>query len=216
MKRFLVLVGTMATIGILGSAAPTLAVPITYTETTIASGSLGGTNFTNALVTLTLIGDTTGVVQPLPNDVPDFLYNHGTGTITIAGVGIATIFNASAVIFPVIPGEIPIPSFGIGQGLIDDGHFTAILGIGSNSLAGYDLQTAFGPFTATGEAGATEPNGSPHFYATSAGNLMLTRQESVVTLTVTTTSVPEPASLSLLGIGGLSLIGLRRRTKPRA
>jgi hypothetical protein len=213
MKRFLV--GTIATIGILGTAAPTLADPITYTETSIASGSLGGTTFTDALITLTLIGDTTGVVQPLPDELPDFRYNPGTATITIAGLGTATIFNGTAIFFPVIPGEIPLPSFGIGQGLVVDGHFTGILGIGSDSLAGYDLQSSFGPFSAAGSAGATEPNGSPHFYATSSGNLMLTGGENV-TLTVTTTSVPEPASLSLIGTGGLSLLALRRRTKRRA
>jgi len=215
MKRFLVLVGTIATIGILGSAGPTLAEPITYTETAIASGSLGGTIFTDALITLTLIGDTTGVVQPLPDELPDFRFNPGTATITIAGLGTATIFNGTAIIFPVIPGEIPIPSFGIGQGLVVDGHFTGILGIGSDSLAGYDLQSALGPFSAAGEAGATEPDGSPHFFSTSSGNLMLTRGETVVTLTVTPTSVPEPTSLSLLGTGGLSLLALRRRTKRR-
>src|SRR6185436_10956039 len=189
MKRFLVLVGTMATIGILGSAAPTLALPITYTETTIASGALGGITFTNAPVTVTLTGDTTGVVQPIPA-LPGLLYNRGNATITISRIGVATILNASAIIFPVSPDEIPIPSFGIGQGEIEEEHFTGILGISSDSLTGYDLKSAFGPFSAAGSAGATEPGGAPHFFSTSSGNLMLTGGERV-TLTVTPNSVPE-------------------------
>jgi hypothetical protein len=72
---------------LVGFAAPAHAVPITYTETAIATGMLDGTNFTNALVTITGTGDTatapTGVVGihfyfPFP----------GVVTVTVTGVGV--------------------------------------------------------------------------------------------------------------------------------
>src|SRR5262245_13685033 len=210
MKRFLVLVGTITTFGILGSATPSLALPITYTLTTTATGTLGGTPFTNAFVTMTLLGDTDNILQPYPDVLPDFLINPGTATITIASLGTATFNDPNgyaAFLFPVIPDEVPIPSFAILQ--FDEpnmGGGTGILGIGSNSLAGYDLASALGPLVAAGGGVATNPDGSPVFFSTNRGGLFLTGAGENSALTVTPVrSVPEPSSLSLLGAGGFAL-----------
>ena len=75
MTRLRVFAGAIATIGILGLASPSQAVPITYKVTAIASGSLGGIPFTEAPVTVTLVGDTEGVIQPLPVDLPELFAN---------------------------------------------------------------------------------------------------------------------------------------------
>ncbi len=83
------------------------------------------------------------------------------------------------------------------------------------SLAGYDLQSAFGPFTGTGGGLATNPDLSPVAFLTTAGTLFLTDGGDPVTLTVTVgpipTAVPEPASLSLVAVGALGALRARSR-----
>src|SRR5687768_695344 len=162
MKRVLVLVVALTMIGILGWAAPTQAAVITYTETTIASGMLGATPFTDAQVTIELTADTAGVVEPDPVTNPGFFANAGTATLTIAGLGTATFNDPSgyaAIIFPDSVLAI-CPCFSIFEG------GTGIFGLLDASLAGYDLQTAFGPLTGTGAGVATNPDGSPVAFST--------------------------------------------------
>jgi len=54
---------------------------IVVTDTTVGSGSLDGTVFINALVTLTLVGDTTNVTGTTVFQLP------GTATVSVGGVG---------------------------------------------------------------------------------------------------------------------------------
>ena len=214
MKRFRILVAALTVIGVLGWAAPTQAAPITYTETSIASGSLGATPFTNALVTVELTADTSGVIEPFLG----VFVNQGTATVTIDGLGTATFNDPNgyaAVFFPqsVIP---TCPCFAFFD---DAAHFpssgTAIFGLGDAGLAGYDLQSAFGPLTGTGIGLATNPDNSPVAFSTTAGTLLLADGGDPVTLTVTVgavpTAVPEPASLSLVAVGALGALRARRR-----
>jgi len=84
MKR---LVPALVAIGIFSGAA--WAGPITYTDMATASGTIGGTPFTNALVTVMLTGNTSNVAfGPVPFNA--FLMNPGAATINIAGRGTAT------------------------------------------------------------------------------------------------------------------------------
>ena len=217
MTRLRVFAGVIATIGILSLASPSQAAPITYTVALIASGSLGGNTFTNAAVTVTLVGDTAGVIQPLPVDLPELFVNPGTATVTIAGLPTATFNDPggyAVLAFPVVPGEIPLPSVGIWENIdLQEDHGVGIVGIGSDSLAGYNLQSPLGPFSGAASGGATE-GGSPFQYSTNLGAFVITSTGDEGTLTVTTpTAVPEPTSLSLLGVGGLSLLAAMRRYK---
>src|ERR1700722_11257743 len=68
-------------------AIPAMAQTITYTISADGSGTLGGTSFTNQLVTFTQVSDTSATVNPCfgfaypcSPDVP-------TNTVTIGGVG---------------------------------------------------------------------------------------------------------------------------------
>ena len=221
MTRLRVFAGVIATIGILGLASPSQAAPITYTITSIASGTLGGNAFTNAAMTVTLVGDTAGVIQPLPVDLPELFVNPGTATVTIAGLGTATFNDPggyAVIAFPVVPGEIPLPSVGIWENIdLEEDHGVGIVGIGGDSLAGYDLRSPLGPFSGAASGGATE-GGNPFQYSTNLGAFVITSTGDDGTLTVTIPAqVPEPTSLSLLGVGGLSfLAAMRRRKKQRS
>src|SRR5579864_1566342 len=64
---------------------PAEATPITYTEQATGSGSLGGSPFTNKLTTITVTGDTSGVVQSPAN----FFHVDGPATVDVSGVGTA-------------------------------------------------------------------------------------------------------------------------------
>jgi hypothetical protein len=67
--------------------------PITYAITTTATGTLGASQFTNASVTLTLKGDTSGVTAG-PGPLSSFLINPGMATLAIGGLGSATITDS--------------------------------------------------------------------------------------------------------------------------
>jgi hypothetical protein len=215
MKRFLVVVGVLTTIGSLGWAAPTQASPITYTETSIASGTLGGTPFTDALVTVTLVGDTSDVFQVIPG----LFGNIGTPTLNIAGLGSATFNDPNGYVAyagPAGDADATFPFFIIAQASVPGGaatgNVTHILGIEDNSLTGYDLQSSFGPLTATG-FGVVHGES----YSTSAGLLVfdIDGGGDPVTFTAEVSPVPEPSSLSLLAVGSFGALGARRRRQRR-
>ena len=140
---------------IFGLATVVEATPITYVQSGIASGMIGGSAFTNALVQVTVTGDTANVVSIFAGTAvsnPSSLT-----TVTIAGVGTATVTDPSAIFSSLTPIDIdpgnnfPILPYVI-IGTLDNPpsleSFTGIGGTGDNALLGYNLQTSIGPLTA--------------------------------------------------------------------
>lgn len=210
-------------VAVFGFTTTSQAAPITYTFSGTASGQLGSSTFTNALVVFTSTADTTNVVAQNVDldgdgiiDVTYYANPSGLTSVNIAGLGFVTVFNPTAIYaFPPIPpayidpGEElflnPLTLLGTLDSPPALDSFTGLAAVSGTPLLGYNLATSFGPFTGTGGVGY--PQGL--FVNTSGGNLSFNSQ-FVTQPTTFTASVPEPTSLSFLGSGILSLVGLAR------
>src|SRR5262249_25263809 len=156
--------------------------PITYREEAIASGSLGGIPFTNADIVMRMSGDTTNV---LFDGIANW-ENFGTTTVTVPGIGTATFTDANTGVFAT-------PS----QSLAGFTNVFAInLATVNPAFASYDLKSAIGPITGS-TVGSFLGTGDP----TTLGEFVFSTSAPPATATFTAQVVPEPASLTLLGLG---------------
>jgi hypothetical protein len=173
-------IGLMAAAGLfVATAGRAPAMPITYTETVTASGSLGSTTFTNALVTLTATADTNNIVNYLPGYLG---VNNTTATVSVAGDG---------------SGTFTIPTLTYDSQLFSAAGFESgttgvpgsnILDVGNSAFATYNLRSSIGPLSGTPaiNSGTT--------FSTTAGSFILNSTSGNATFQAT--AVPEPATLA--------------------
>jgi hypothetical protein len=181
-------------------AIPTRSVAdmVTHTLTADASGSLGDSNFSDALVTLTFVGDTGNVTNPSSGI---FRNPVGTATVTVDGTTATLVAPPQADVFV----NQTDSTAGIET-------FARILTVQNSALANYNLTTSIGPLTGTA-AGVLDTS-----FSTSAGFLIITSLASTGTFQATvSTAVPEPASLLLMGLGitGMAAATCVRRAPAR-
>jgi hypothetical protein len=228
MKRHSCTLAIGLVILLFGVADLAQAVPITYTQTGVATGTITGPGgvltFTDASILMTMIGDTDNVVgnpafeedgESFPAGI--FFANPSFATtLNIAGIGIVTVTDPSAIYaFPISvdideDGDMdpPLVVFGTLDNPPDLWGFTGLGGTASDSLAGYHLDTAIGPITSFGGIGhpPTESVNTDRGVLRFASDINLDSTRGTFTATV-----PEPGSLLLFGAGLVSVVGARSR-----
>jgi hypothetical protein len=217
---------------LLGLANVAQAKPITYEISAMASGQIGGTTFTDALVELIGTGNTANVTSLFSGEA--FANPFDSFEVTIAGVGTATITDPSGIWAVPTPGfdSIPVPVVVIGRedhvgGVPVLDSITGLGVVGGNALAGYEGTTGIGPITDEGAIGFPAcggPTEDPCVHTTLgllsfSANLRpttLAGGQGTFTATVASTPTPEPASGALILCGLAALAALHRRRSPRA
>lgn len=178
------------------------AAPITYTQTAIASGTLGVTTFTNALVTLTQTADTNNVLfsNNFYSVVP------ATSLFSVAGIGSGSFTSSTFTASQPSNGLA-----GLGSGTAGVGG-PAVLSVINSAFLTYDLKTSIGPISATG---VINPG---LVLTTTAGNFSLSSVSGNATFQATLgapAAVPEPSEWLAMGMAGTSVMGLMVRARRR-
>jgi hypothetical protein len=220
MKRLVLTIGAMASVALFGTATPVQATPITYTEQAVATGRLGASAFTNALVTLSLTTDTSAVTGP-----PGFSnVIGGTATVNVAGLGTATFTDPISILdnngFLIFPPSSPVVTVQA-IGFVDVGVGFILLTFDPAFLS-YDLRSSIGPVSGGAffgefifDQGYSTTSGNFHISSVSGPSVPPAFQgNSTFTATLgPQATVPEPASIILLGTGLVAVA--RRRFKKR-
>jgi hypothetical protein len=169
------------------------ATPIVYSVTGTATGTLGGSTFTDQLLTIAFAGDTDNVTGG------SGFYTNGTGTGTVLLNGTTVATFTEAVYFFDNQGFSPSTAgIGDGQGSIFDTF--------NSAFASYTGSTEIGPLS----GGAfIRPDLS---FSTTAGLFNISSVSGDSTFLATTTAAaPEPSSFLLLATGVLGTATAMRR-----
>jgi hypothetical protein len=199
MRAILVALAVMYALTDSGRAA---ASPIIYSESITTNGVLDGTTFTDELVTLTFTADTANVTFIQGSNFTQYSNVPSVGTVTVAGVGSATLSDAMSLSFFAFPtfSEFSVTDTLLSTDVLDTFAVTS-------GFAGYTMVGPLSPVS----GGASYTVGT--LFGTDLGSFEFTKTGGGVS-TVTATPVPEPSDLVPVAIGIVGLMALRRRHIP--
>ncbi|MFN6018741.1 MAG: PEP-CTERM sorting domain-containing protein [Verrucomicrobiota bacterium] len=200
--NFLLSCATLSALSATASAAV-----ITYTKTGFLSGSLGGTSFTNAAVTIRTTADTANVQYQLNDDTP-FWTNAGVTSIDIDGFATAT-FNGSNVVGVL---TVSNPSFSFTQlGIVElTNSYTILSNVYQPAEPNYALDTEIFMSSIPPQGELQAHTDDDVAFSTNLGDLILSSASG--NSTFTSTLVPAPSALVLFGLSTFCFITRRRRT----
>lgn len=184
-----------------------IAGPITFNMTTTATGTLNGTGFTNAVLTVTSLADTSLVTVSgaSPNQIYELIA--ASSTVSITGFAPVTFTDMMLWEDPNSSGDIIFGDTARGGGIGN-----ALLGftnpVPGSGLLTYDLQTSFGPAFGGFDFGVSVFHNFNNI-PTSGGLLSVTAASNDAFSAAT--AAPEPASFLIEGLGVLGLLAVRRR-----
>jgi len=189
------------------------AVPVTFTETATIGGSLNGTDFTDAVITITGAGDTDNRLhgQTCCYSIPL------TATFTLAGFGSGTFTDLTRVVVnqnTLLSDPAGTFTGRSGAGFSDFTVNTIILWTEDDvGFSTYDLSTDIS-LTGAAVLGLIPPGVLPTF-PTTLGPLQITASDPTFTTDVSEVATPLPAALPLFAtsLGALGLLGWRRKRK---
>jgi hypothetical protein len=215
----------LSAVALFGSGLPARASLITYTVATTGTGTLDGVSFTNAVVTITLVGDTSNLFTYENPNGNGFQYEVPgiSAMVDVSGVGSDTFTD------PTYVGAVtgPAPGAWIADGTVDGTAATVLEVYEANSEVD-NLTTSIGPVT--GFAGINPslsfPTASGAFTLTSVCGLLQSGGDSATFTESTSGAVggdgdvcggqiggggasPEPSSIVLL-ISGLAVAAALR------
>jgi hypothetical protein len=172
------------------------AVPITYIYSGTASGSLGGSGFTDASFVITAQADTSNVGGWCCSNAQN---THASATISLASLGTVSFSLPTHTWIA----ENCCMGFGADQAL----NYVTLSGAPALLNVGYGLATDIGPILATAET-----HGQFVDVATSGGALTIS-QLGGVSFQAITSAVPEVSAslLMALGLAGVGLAARRRK-----
>jgi PEP-CTERM motif len=180
------------------------AATITFTESTIATGSLGASSFVGSLVTLTATGDTSSVLSGTTSElfVAAVSINVALLGETASLTGTADVFSCRA--------SLNACAFSPTAGITDDSGVVAdILDTVSGAFSTYDLTTSIGPVTVSS---LINP---PHSFGTELGLFQISSAGNATFTATLETATPEPGTAAFLGLGlaGLGALVCRKRNR---
>ena len=181
-------------------ATLTMATPITFTFTTTpVTGTIGATPFSNRVITITAVGDTSTIVNMGGNPlIPEISISQASFSIS-GGVGSGTLTT---------PGYVYDDQTTTGKVVYGSGSDLVI--VSGSTFLSYALTTSLGQTTSS-VLGLTGGLANWSGVGTSLGSLTVTGASVDVHNTFAATTTPEPSTLFLTFGAGLLLLSRIRR-----
>jgi hypothetical protein len=182
-------------LGVVAPSGRAHAAFMTYTEQVTGSGTLNGVAFTTQLVTLTYAADTANIVN---NGSGFFTLTTGTATLQVDGGATGTFIAHTFGVYT---------NVNINAGFYDVQQSATILATQSPAVGNFALAS---PISVSGPT-FIRPDIT---FSTSLGAFVLSSTSTNATFTASA-SVPEPSSLALCGVAGLTGLAFARRSRKR-